>query len=166
MEFPFRLGNGIVIAPTRAEHAGQLEELQRAVFPTLADAERFKAPHYRRHVELFPEGQFCALDGKRVVGMTTTLRLRFDFDHIDHTFADIMAGGWLTTHDPEGDWLYGADIGTHPEARGKGIARSLYAACHETVRRLGLRGQVSVGMPSGYGRLKDRMSARDYYEFG
>ena len=59
---------------------------------------------------------------------------------------------------------YGADVGTHPEYRRRGIARGLYAARHDTVRRLGLKGQVTVGMPSGFGAVKDRMSADAYFE--
>src|SRR5947208_15617405 len=109
-----RLVDGLVVMHTRPEHAPQLEELQRICFPTLDDAERFKAAHYRKHVELFPEGQFVALAGRRVVGGTTTLRLHFDFQHIDHTFADIMQGGWLTSHESNGNWLYGADMSVDP----------------------------------------------------
>jgi len=78
-----RLADGLTILQTRPEHAAALEELQRVCFPTLADEERFKAAHYRKHVELFPDGQFVALDGDRSVGATTTVRLHFDFDHID-----------------------------------------------------------------------------------
>ena len=63
------------------------------------------------------------LDGDRVVGATTTIRLHFDFDHVDHTFADIIQGGWLTSHEPDGDWLYGADIGVDPAYRGRGWPR-------------------------------------------
>jgi GNAT superfamily N-acetyltransferase len=103
-------------------------------------------------------------DGDRVVGMTSTIRMNFDFDHPDHTFADVIQGGWLTSHDPAGRWLYGADIGVHPEYRRRGIARMLYKARHETVRALGLEGQVTVGMPSGYGALKDQMTAQQYYD--
>lgn len=157
------LRNGIVIASTAPEHAGELERLQDIVFPTLAIEERFRAPHYRKHLEIFPEGQFVALDDERVVGATTTLRLHFDFEHIEHTFADIIQGGWLTSHDPTGDWLYGADIGVHPDYRGRGIARALYAARQELVRRLGLKGQVTVGMMRGYGAVRDRMTAEEYY---
>ena len=159
-----RLKSGIVIAPTRPEHAPELERLQEACFPTLAPAQRFRAEHYLKHLELFPEGQFVALDGERVAGATTTCRLRFDFDHAGHTFDDIIQGGWLTSHDPQGDWLYGADIGVHPDYRGRGLARGLYAARQDTVRRLGLKGQVSAGMMRGYGALKERMSAQAYYE--
>src|SRR5260370_3221052 len=77
--------DGLVVMHTRPENAPALEALQRLCFPTLDDAERFKAYHYLKHLELFPEGQFVALDGDRVVGATTTLRLHFDFDHITHT---------------------------------------------------------------------------------
>ena len=152
------------VVRTQKQHALQLGELQKVVFPTLAPEQRFEARHYLRHIELFPEGQFCVVEGEKVVGMTSTIRMSFDFDHPDHTFADVIQGGWLTAHDPDGRWLYGADIGVHPDYRRRGIARMLYKARHETVRTLGLAGQVTVGMPSGYGALKDTISAQQYYD--
>ena len=150
------LPNGLVIASARAEHAAQLEALQRVVFPTLADEERFKTAHYLKHLDLFPAGQFVGLDRERVVAATATIRLRFDFTDRSHTFADIIQGGWLTSHQPDGEWLYGADIGVHPDYRGRGLAQALYAARQELVWTLGLEGQVTAGMMSGYGAVKRR----------
>jgi len=157
------LKSGVVIASTRPEHAAPLAALQEVCFPTLAPAQRFVAAHYRKHLELFPEGQFVALDGDRVVGGTSTCRLHFDFNHLGHTFDDVIQGGGLTSHEPDGDWLYGADISVHPDHRGRGLARGLYAARQDAVRRLGLKGQVTAGMMRGYGAVKDRMSAEEYY---
>lgn len=154
----------MIVTRTRPEHVERLAELQEIVFPTLAPEQRFRAEHYLKHIELFPEGQFCVLEGERVVGMTSTIRMDFDFDHPDHTFADIVQGGFLTSHQPDGEWLYGADVGVHPAYRRRGIARSLYKARHATVRALGLRGQVTVGMPSGYGAVKDQLTAQQYYD--
>ena len=159
-----RLPDGLVIMQTRRDHAEQLEALQRLCFPTLDDAERFKAAHYRKHVELFEDGQFVVLDGDRVVGATSSIRLHFDFDHVHHTFGDIIQGGWLTSHQPAGAWLYGADLGVAPAYRGRGLGTALYAARQETVWRLGLAGQVTAGMIRDFGAVKDRMSAQDYYE--
>jgi GNAT superfamily N-acetyltransferase len=158
------LSNGIRICPTEAEHAEALEELQRIVFPTLAEGERFKRAHYLKHIALFPEGQFVALEGDRVVGMTSSIRVSFDFSHPHHSFAELIQGGWLTSHEPQGPWLYGADVGTHPDYRRRGIARALYAARHATVARLGLEGQVTVGMLRGYGALKSEMTVEEYYQ--
>lgn len=148
---------------SRPEFADGLARLQRICFPTLADEERFGAEHYRRHMELFPDGQFTVLDGDRVIGATTTLRLDFDFERVDHTFAEIIQGGWLTSHDPQGQWLYGADLAVDPTYRRSGIATALYAARQELVWRLGLQGQVTAGMIPGFGPLKDRMTAAEYY---
>lgn len=159
-----KLPDGLVITQARPEHASELEELQRISFPTLAEEERFKARHYLKHIELFEDGQLVALDGDHVVGATTTLRLDFDFDHVDHTFAEIIQGGWLTSHQPGGAWLYGADISVHPDYRGRGIATALYAARQEVVWRLGLKGQVTAGMIPGYGAVKREMTAEEYYE--
>lgn len=161
--FRRQLSTGLVVTVMRPEHAEQLEQLQVAVFPTLADEQRLKAAHYRRHVEMFADGQYVVLDGERVVGATTTIRRDVDFEHLRHRFDDVLDGGWLSTHQPEGRWLYGIDVGTHPEYRRRGIARALYAARHEAVRRLGLDGQVTVGMMSGYGAVKHQMSADEYY---
>jgi len=158
------LAGGLQIASTRSEHATTLEALQILVFPSLLDEERFKAPHYLKHIEMFPEGQFVVLDGERVVGMTSTIRLDFDFEHLDHGFSEVIQGGWLTSHQPQGAWLYGADIGTHPEYRKRGIARALYGARQDAVRALDLSGQVTVGVLSGYGAVKDDLSIQEYYD--
>ncbi len=155
------------IAPTAPQHAEALAELQRIVFPTLDPSERFGADHYRRHVEIFPEGQFVALDSGRPetpIAATTTLRLNLDLRNPQHRFPDFLGGLFLTAHDPAGEWLYGADLGVHPAWRRRGIARALYAARHFAAVQLGLRGQLTVGMLNGYGAVADRMSAEEYYE--
>ncbi|MEK7381288.1 MAG: hypothetical protein AAB075_09790, partial [Gemmatimonadota bacterium] len=84
-----QLPGAIRLGHSEESHGGQLAELQHAVFPTLAPEARFRAEQYRRHIEVFPEGQFVALDGERVVGATTTTRLNFDFSNPGHTFAEV-----------------------------------------------------------------------------
>ena len=163
MSFYRRRADGIVLIEARPEHAAQMEALQIACFPTLDDAERLKAKHYLHHMQLFPEGQIVALDGDQVVGATSTIRLHFDFAHAEHTFAEILQGGWLTSHDPLGAWLYGVDLSVAVEARGRGIGSGLYAARQQLVYRLKLQGQVTVGMMSGYGAVKNFMPAPKYF---
>ncbi len=159
-------GSGLVVTPTRLANCDALAELQTIIFPTLAPAQRFTAENYEKHVELFPEGQWVVIEEatERVIGATSTIRTTLDIVEPGHTFAGVIEGGWLTSHDPVGPWLYGADIGTHPEFRGRGIARALYATRQYVVHELGLEGQLTVGMPSGYGALKHELTAEAYYE--
>lgn len=158
------LASGLIIQNTRPEHAQQLEELQKIVFPTLSSDEHIRAVHYLRHLEIFPEGQFVITDNEHVIGMTTTMRTNFDFANYDHTFAETIAGGWLSNHNTEGDWLYGLDMGILPGYRGMGLARILYRARHEMAKALGLKGQLTVGMMSGYGAVSHEISGEAYYQ--
>ncbi len=165
MNYSEKISHNIVITSTLAEHAGQLEALQRIVFPNLAEEELLHAAQYKKHVELFPEGQFVAMDNDKVIGATSTIRYHFDINNNEHhTFFEIMGGGWFTTHEPNGEWLYGMDVSVHPDYRGKGIARALYAARQNTCKLLGLKGQMTVGMLNGYNAVRDKMSVDEYYE--
>ena len=153
----------VTIRQTAPGHLEDLAVLQEVVFPTLHEDQRFSVENYRNHLRIFPEGQFVALLGDRVVGMSSTIRYMVDFDDMQHTFDEIAQGGSLNAHNPNGSWLYGADIGVHPECRRRGIARGLYHARQLLVAQLQLEGQYTVGMPSGYGTLSETMSMEEYY---
>jgi GNAT superfamily N-acetyltransferase len=152
----------ILITNTRAEHIPQLVELQIVCYPTLADTSRLKAPHFESHLRIFPEGQWVALHGERVVGMSAGFLYTFDFDHLQHTFDDIIGYGFFTRHDPQGQHFYGADVSVHPDYRGRGIGRRLYDARKALVRRLGRRGIVAGAMIPGFARYKSLMDAPTY----
>jgi GNAT superfamily N-acetyltransferase len=152
----------IVITNTRPEHIDQLEELQRICYPTLAPEHLMRRPHFESQLRIFPEGQHVALVGDRVVGQSSTLRIDLDLAHPDHRFDEIIAGGYFTTHDPHGAWLYGADMSTHPDFRRRGIASQLYEARKALVRRLGMRGMVAGGMIPGYRFHRAAMPVEEY----
>lgn len=156
------LPNGLTLQNTQAHHAPALAELQRTVFPTLSDSERMATPHYLRHIELFPEGQIVVLDGEHVVACSSSIR--HSFPQENHHFLDISGQLWLDTHQPDGDWLYGMDLGVHPDYRGRGIARAIYHARNAICRKLGLKGQVIVGMLNGYAAFSEKMSVEEYFD--
>ncbi len=152
----------ILITNTRAEHIPQLVELQIVCYPTLADTSRLKAPHLESHLHIFPAGQWVAVEGARVVGMSAGFLYTFDFDHSQHTFDEIIGYGYFTQHNPQGQHFYGADVSVHPDYRGRGISRLLYDARKDLVRRRGLRGIVAGGMIPGFAHYKTQMDARTY----
>ena len=138
--------------------ADALASVQAACFPTLNPDLLMRAEHYRSHVRVFPEGQHAVIERAtgRVAACSTDFRTKVDFSHYQHRYIDAVADNWLTNHDPEGDWLYGADIGVHPDFRGQGISTLLYDARHRLIRRLGLRGHVAGGLPRGYAFARER----------
>jgi GNAT superfamily N-acetyltransferase len=142
--------------------------MQRLCYPTLLEEERLVAAQYYRHLEVFPEGQFTAIDtanGNIPVGSTSTLRVNFDFAHPEHEFMNMIDNGWIAgTHDPNGEWLYGADLQVHPDYRRRGIAKMLYTARYNLVCKLGLRGQMAAGLIPGYYRYADTYEIEEYVD--
>jgi len=107
----------ILTTNTRPDLFPQLVELQIVCYPTLADSSRFKAVAFREPFADFPAGQWVALDGERVVGMSAGFLCTFDFDHPHHSFDEIIDYGFFTHHDPQGRHFYGADVSVHPDYR-------------------------------------------------
>lgn len=156
--------SGYEVVRSQPAMADALAAIQAASFPTLSAAERMRAEHYRKHVEVFPDGQHAVIEraSGRAVACSTDFRTRVDFAHYQHRYMDAVADNWLTRHDPAGDWLYGADIGVHPDHRGRGLSTLLYDARQALVRRLRLRGHVAGAMPKGYHLVAGSMAIEEY----
>jgi len=152
----------IKIINIEPKYAAALEQLQIDCYPTLDDAERMKAAHFLSHCRVFPEGNFIALDGERVVGLGSGFFINFDFEHTDHTFIEVIAHGYFTNHDLNGDYYYGADISVHPDYRGHGIGGMLYEARKGVVKQYNKKGIVAGGALPGYVRYKGKLTIPEY----
>jgi GNAT superfamily N-acetyltransferase len=156
--------NDVRIVNIMPEHAPALAELQRVCFPTLAPSELMDEKHFLKHCEIFPEGEFVALIGDQVVGLGSGFFVFFDFDDAHHTFNEIIAGGYYTNHQPNGDYYYGADISVHPDYRGRGIGRLLYQARKNFVIQTNRRGIVAGGVMPGYPSYRSKMTIHEYVD--
>ena len=153
------------VVQSRLEMVEQLEAVQRASFPSLAEDEIITAEQYAAHIERFPAGQMAIINKQGlVVACSTDFMTTVDFDHYEHRYIDAVDNNWLGHHNPEGDWLYGADIGVKPAYRGNGLSTMLYNARQALIRRLNLRGHVAGGYLAGYGAVSQQMSAAEYVQ--
>jgi len=152
------------VVQSQLNMVAQLEAVQRAAFPTLAEDEIITAAHYAEHIRRFPEGQLAVLNAAgQVVACSTDFRTNaVDFNAFEHRYIDAVAHNWLSRHDPQGAWLYGADIGVLPAYRQRGIARRLYEARRHLIRCLNLRGHVAGGLLKGFSAYKASMSVEAY----
>ncbi|HMS56885.1 MAG TPA: GNAT family N-acetyltransferase [Fimbriimonadaceae bacterium] len=109
--------------------------LQRACFPPPFPEELlWQSAHLFRHLEVFPTGQFVATVAETVVGSASNLIIS-EANFQSHANWETTVGGHdLNAHDPCGSTLFGVDISVHPNFRGRGIARRLYAKRFEFVR--------------------------------
>ena len=146
------------------EMIADLETIQRISFPDLADAELMLEQHFASHIAIFPAGQHAVLDTleNRIVASSSDLQIPLDFSHYQHKFFPAVGDGYFTTHDSSARWLYGADIGVHPDYRSQGLSSLLYKARQNLVQRLGLRGHFAGAMPKGYGALSLEMPIEAY----
>jgi GNAT superfamily N-acetyltransferase len=151
----------IIITNTRPEHLEQLAEHQRICFPSLDPAAWMNAEHFAAQLRVFPEGQHVALDGQRVVGQSSTFRVG-DRALAPHGFLEITGNLRFTEHEPQGAWLYGADMSVHPDYRGRKLSKRLYDARKALVRRLGMRGMVAGGQLPGYDQYRGAMPIEEY----
>lgn len=139
-----------------------VQRLEAECFPSIPLDKHWHPEMLRAHIEKFPEGQFVAdLDGW-IVGSSTSLRVSLERALRHHRWTEITGGGYLTTHDPDGDAIYGTEIMVHPDARRAGIAKRLYRLRMELAERLNVRALVTGGRIPGYAKHADKMSAVEY----
>jgi GNAT superfamily N-acetyltransferase len=154
----------ISIRPYTLADLPGLITIQRECFPPPFPPELWWQPEQiASHVARFPAGALCAVaaDGE-LVASATAMIVRDDPAHPEHTWAAISAEGWITTHDPTGDVLYGIDIAVRPAWRGQGVARALYAARFALVERLGLRAFRCGSRLSGFHHHAAEMPIEGY----
>jgi GNAT superfamily N-acetyltransferase len=140
-----------------------MEYVQSQCYPTLHQSEILDRNHFANHIKIFPEGQIVVEKDGKIVASASTFRCNFP-EH-DSTFLEETDNLWLTNVQiPDGDWMYGIDMGVLPEYRGLGLSKELYKARHEVCKNLGIKGQIIAGMTIGYGKVKDKMTIAEYCE--
>lgn len=65
------------------------------------------------------------IDGK-VVGHAATFIIEEKEALKPHTYKAITGNGYITKHNPDGDFLYGMEVCVDPETRGLRIAQRMY----------------------------------------
>ena len=79
-------------------------------------------------LNIFPEGQLCIAVDDKVVACSLSIIVEYDEYGDRHTYKLITGDYSFTTHDANGDTLYGIEIFVHPDFRGLRLGRRLYEA--------------------------------------
>lgn len=138
--------------------------LNYEAYPQLAEDDVvWKPEHVRSHMHHFPEGQLVVECEGEIVASASSLIVNLGRDRYrEHTWAGITDNGMFYSHDPYGDTLYGADVNTHPEHRGKGLGKVLYEGRRELCKRFNLKRIVLGGRLYSYCDHAEAMTADEY----
>lgn len=156
------------LRPATLDDVDAIVELNRLCYPSPAESDIvWQERHVESHLRRFADGQFVVVDGSGedevVVASATSLVVSLGRDpYRTHTWAGITDDGMLYNHDPFGDTLYGVDVNVHPQHRRQGLAKLLYGARQDLVRRLNLRRIVVGARLAGYQAVAEEMSADEY----
>jgi predicted amidohydrolase/GNAT superfamily N-acetyltransferase len=127
-----------------AEYAdiSEIQALCKKVYPEFPP---YKKAQLKGHINHFPEGQFVAIYEGKIIGYCATLCIAGDNALKSHTWREITSNGYGSTHNPEGDYLYGMEVFVDPDYRGLRIGQRLYTARKQLCQQLNLKGIVFGG---------------------
>jgi ribosomal protein S18 acetylase RimI-like enzyme len=152
----------VVVRPLALSDVPRILELEKECFPGIPADRHWKPEMLEAHITKFPEGQWGAEQNGALVGSCTNLRVRLADAVKQHRWTEIAGGGYITTHLPDGNALYGTEIMVHPEARRQGIAKKLYQARKDYILEQGMAAFISGGRIPGYSAVADRMPVAEY----
>ena len=115
-------------------------------------------------LEKFPEGQVVIKANGKLAGCALSIIVDYDQFEGGHTYQEVTGGYTFSTHDEEGDMLYGVDVFIKPEFRGLRIGRRLYDYRKELCEKRNLKGIAFGGRIPNYHKYADRISPKEYIE--
>lgn len=141
----------------------QLKNSMIVSYPEMADS-YWKSEEIELLLAIFPEGQLVILVDDVVVG--SALSLIVDEKRVDkrHNYLEILGNYTFSTHNPEGDVLYGIDVFIHPDYRGLRLGRRLYDARKELCEQLNLKSIVFAGRIPNYSQYAKKLTPKKYIE--
>lgn len=115
-------------------------------------------------LNIFPEGQLVILVDDKVVGSALSLIVDYKKANSNHTYEKITGNYTFSTHDANGEILYGIDVFIDPEFRGLRLGRRLYDARKELCEQLNLKSIIFAGRIPKYNEFADDITPKEYIE--
>lgn len=115
-------------------------------------------------IDLFPEGQVVIKVNDKIAGCALAIIVSEKLAQRKHTYRQITGNFKFSTHNPDGEILYGIDLFIKKEYRGMRLGRRLYDYRKELCERLNLKGIAFGGRIPNYHKYKDEFTAKQYIE--
>lgn len=132
-------------------------------YPEMAQS-FWKEHQLQNLLEKFPEGQLVIVVDGIVVGSALSILVTEDFAFKTRNYRAITGNYTFSTHNPDGEVIYGIDVFINPKYRGLRLGRRLYDARKELCDQLNLKSIIFAGRIPHYSKYKDEITPRVYIE--
>lgn len=123
----------------------------------------YKKEQIRGQIANFSEGCFVITMKNKIVAYSASLLVDETTALKKHNWKQITANGFATTHDPDGEYLYGYETCVDPEVRGKRLGQRIYNARQNLVKFYKLKGIIFGGrVPNFHKKAKKVKDLNEY----
>lgn len=145
----------------KLEDIPDLIACSKAAYPDYPTESFLTQRHYEMQLKYFPEGQFVAVCQGKIIGYANSVIVNID-DDFWYRVDEITGADTFSTHNPDGDTLYGADMAVHPDFRRKNVSSLLYKRRKALLKRYNLKRMIAYGRIPEYKNHAGKMSADQY----
>ncbi|MCB0376979.1 MAG: carbon-nitrogen hydrolase family protein [Bdellovibrionales bacterium] len=132
----------LIIRQAKKSDVQDIHQLVSKVYKTM---DAYPIPKLLGQISNFPEGHFVAIHNKKIVGYSASIVLPEKEVLRAHTWKQITGDAYGSTHDPNGDYLYGYETCVDPDIRGNRIGQRFYSERKKLVQYWRLKGIVFGG---------------------
>lgn len=141
----------------------QLLDIQRECFPApYPEAQLWNIEQIKSQVAYFPQGAMCVEVDGELIASCTSLIIQWNPGDPPHSWVEVADAGFIRTHNPNGNTLYGIDMAVKPRWRKQSVAKLLYQARFNLVSKLNLQRFMAAGRMPGYYLWQNKMTPEAY----
>ncbi len=143
---------------------GDYQELKTAMISAYTNMSEayWEEEQIARLITKFPDGQVVIKINGELAGVALSIIVDYDAFDDSHTYDDITDNYSFSTHDDEGDVLYGIDVFIKPQFRGLRLGRRLYDYRKELCEKRNLKSIVFGGRMPNFYKYVGELTPKEY----
>lgn len=153
----------VTLRNLKIEDYRELKKSMQMSYPEMQNA-YWRQQDIETLLDVFPKGQLVILADGKVVGAALSLILEEALVDKNPNYAKITGNYTFSTHNPDGEILYGIDVFINPDYRGLRLGRRLYDARKELCEKLNLKSIVFAGRIPNYKEHADKLTPKKYID--
>lgn len=115
-------------------------------------------------IEKFPEGQVAIKINDNLAGFALSIIVDYNKFDDTHSYKEITGNYTFSTHDNNGNMLYGVDVFINKKFRGLRLGRRLYEFRKELCEEKNLKGIIFGGRIPNYSKYANEITPKEYIQ--